>query len=118
MFSPITAFISVLTGAIMPADNSLYSYGAAQNIMEFFLVVIACVPVSIGTALILSKSRWSPVVYPLGFISASMAPQFLAIVREDTEYLAWSVVSAFVLTALVGIYLSFAPAAKNYFGST
>lgn len=115
VLSPFLVAGSVVSGTIAQPGISVSRYGAAANVFELFLVVLATAPAWVGSALVFVRQRFARVIFPLGMLSAYLAPLVLSTVREQLDYMVSFLFSALVLTFFLYGYFFLSKDVKQYF---
>ncbi len=115
LFSPAIAITSVLTGTMLAPDTPRYEYGAATNLTELFLLIGSTIPAATISVLMVMKRKAALLLFPFGYIAASVGPIFLSTFREDVDYIMSSVLPAVAGGIMAIAYLFFSGAVRRYF---
>lgn len=115
LLSPLIAVGSILTGNVATLSDQSYRFGAAKNLPELILVVLATIPVFFCALLILNKKNTVRYLYPLPWLLLCISPLLLESVRSQPSSFLVETTFNVLIGVLIGLYLIFSVSSKNYF---
>lgn len=112
---PLVAFISVMTGTVLPKGAVFHAYGAAQSLVQLISVVALSLPTFFLSMLILARKKYVVYIFSIAYFIAFSSPLILPSVREKIFYALSLMMAIPPIVIVTNIILIYSKPVSRYF---
>lgn len=113
--APLLVIASTLTGSVLNGKVVSSTFGAAENAIEFSIVVLSSLPAFIAAVMIVMRSSKSRYLYIIGWITICISPFALSQIRAEYHAFLVQLIFNLILGAIVALFLFKSESINNYF---